>query len=619
MISAADSTIYQFEGFRLDAGKRLLFKDGAEPVPLAPKVFDTLLCLIRNRGGIVEKDELMSAVWDETFVEENNLNKNISTLRRIFGERPAEHRFIVTVPGKGYKFVAEVEVTEPERDSRPLDSVGERVDKRWTRARFWLAAMALSVIGGLCLWGFYAWSRDQAAAPISSVAVLPFVNVQGDPELDYLADGLSENLIDRLSELPQLKVIARNSSFKYRDGNSDLRQIGEDLGVQAIVTGRVQRHGDDLMIRVELIDTRTNKQLWGKQFDHKPSELVSVRGDIARMISERLRVRLTAAQELQVVKRGTDDPMAYDLVLKGDFLSEYGATRRKALEFYKQASELDPNYALAFARVASTYQRLASAGDLNPKEVEALVQTNAKRALDLDEDLAEGHHVLAEVARDRWDWATAEHEYQRALELNPNLSAVRSRYSSYLSDLNRHDQAIAEALRVKELDPRELRSYATVAQALALARRFDEAIAESRKILEISQLSDAYFILANAYAGKGMNREALLAMEEAIRYGSDGSYIKISLGVFCARAGQRERAQTILRQLETSAEYVSPGELPILYAALGENDKALATLEKAYATHDLQLAHLNADLGFDPLRENPRFQDLVRRVGLGPY
>jgi tetratricopeptide (TPR) repeat protein len=244
------------------------------------------------------------------------------------------------------------------------------------------------------------------------------------------------------------------------------------------------------------------------------------------------------------------------------------------------------------------------------------VEAAATKAIELDKDLADAHVVLAQLARDAWDWKTAEREYIRAVELSPNLSEARLRYSNFLSDIGRHDQAIAEARRVKDLDPQNILSHLAVPYALLSARRFEESFVEIKKTLEIEGIYGAYMILGGAYTGKGLHTEAIDAFNEAIRLGGKDTYLKILLGVSYARAGQREKAQTILRQLEKSKEYVSPGELPLLYAALGEREKAIGTLEKAYAAHDLQLQHLNVDLGFDPLRDDPRFQDLLRRVGL---
>lgn len=663
-MSLNGNELYTFQDFRLDVGERLLLRNG-ERIHLPEKAFEILCVLIRQSGHLVSKDELLAEVWPDTVVEENNLDKNISLLRQVLGEVKAKQRFIETVRGRGYRFIGDairlpfadhnigtlaapskissspgkavsaprptqasgnlaavVSLAEWRHEPKTTDEVAVHppvtIQKASLRSRsYWLVSIVAAVCAGLGLVAFVLWSEDKVDGPISSVAVLPFVNVGGDAELEYLADGMSESLIDRLSELPQLKVIARSSSFKYRDENVDLQDAAHELGVQAIVTGRVARRGDDLTIRVELVDVRDNKQLWGEQFTRKAGESLSLDGEIARAISGKLGLKPASEREQQhFAKRGTDNVKAYDLLLKGDFLAEKSATRLKALECYDQAIGLDPNYALAYARLAGTYQSLASSGEFDPRDVLRKIQAAAEKAIELDENLADAHHVLAELARNRRDWTTAEREYQRALELNANLIRALRRYSSYLSDMGRHEEAIAEAVRVKELDPMQLSSQAAVSLALYSARRFEESIAETERTLEMGKIYGLYSLLGKAYSGKKMYAEAISAYKEAIHMGGKGSYHQICLGAAFAGAGEHQKARQILRELETSKEYVSPGELTILYVALGEHDKAFLTLEKAYQTHDLQLQHLKSDPGYDSLHGDTRFEDLVRRVGL---
>ena len=613
MKNRADPASYVFGDFFLDAEKRLLRGSAGGTIPLTPKAFDTLHYLVSHSGKVIEKDELMSAIWPDTIVEENNLNKNISTLRRVLGENPSEHRFIATVPGKGYKFVAEVAETQ----NHLAETAGPaKTANASAGTRFWFLAIAAIVLVGLGLVAFYTRSTAPSSGQINSVAVLPFFNSAGDPALDYIAEGLSENLIDRLSELPQLKVIARNSSFKYRDENSDLQQIAQQLGVQAIITGKLMRRGDDLSVRVELVDARDNKQLWGEQFNRKLSDALAIETEMATTVSAKLRLKLSGSQEHQLARRGTDNAQALDLVLKGDYLSARTSTRPRALEHYSEALELDPNYALAHARLASTYQSLAASGIFRPKDVQPKIEAAAQRAIDLDPNLADSHHVLAEMARDRWDWATAEYEYKRAIELNPNFFNAHFRYCSYLSAVGRHDEAIAEANRVRELDPQNVLSHLVLPNSLMIARRFDESIIEIKKAIELNPVFGTYILLGSAYTATGMHTSAIAAFTEAERLGAKGAYLQICLGAAYARAGETGKASAILRSLETSKEYVAPGELAILYEALGDRDRALATLEKAFAMHDLQLQHLKADPSFDSMRADRRFQDLLRRIGL---
>ena len=660
-MSLNGSELYAFHDFRLDVGERLLLRK-EERIQLPEKAFETLCVLVRRNGHLVTKDELLAEVWPDTVVEENNLDKNVSLLRRALNEQNGKHKFIETVRGRGYRFVGDAtrlpleddpvqtSVAPSQISSQPSKTASYGPNKRtagnlaavvsladWRHEtgttdkpvaerppksvkaplgyrRNWLVAIAVAVCAALGILGFYSWSEDKTGEPINSIAVLPFVNVSADAELEYLSDGLSETLIDRLSELPQLKVIARSSSFKFRDDNTDIQAVAQKLGVDAIVIGRVVRRGDDLNIRVELVDARDNKQIWGEQFVRKGVDAGAVEAEIARRVSDRLRLKLSGEQERQLSKKGTDNPEAYDLLLKGDFLFKKSATRTKALEYYEKAISLDPNYALAYARLAATYQNLGS-GALDPKDILPKVQAAARKAIDLDENLAEAHLVLAQLAQDDWDWTTAELEYQRALELNPNLVTVHQRYSAFLSCMGQNELAIAEAIRAKELDPQQILSYFVVSRSLHMARRFDETIAEVKKLRELDP-TFAGFDLGIAYTGKGMYPDAIAAYKEAMRLGGDSKYLKIALGATYARAGERRKALAILHGLETSTDYVAPGELAILYEALGDREKAVETLEKAYTAHDLQLQYLKADPGFDSMHDDPRFQDLVRRVGL---
>jgi len=653
--------IYEFGEFRLDSAKRLL-KRGGQDAALTPKAFDTLLYLVQHNGKIIEKDELMSAVWTDTIVEENNLSQNISILRRTLGEKRGEHRFIATIPGHGFKFVADVlEISDPKmsepgavaagflsdsngsldlsmppvladglntadsypqinKDNQGLETKddGQRTTDEKT-SRFWFATILIGALAGLSFFGFYPWNNESGGVPINSVAVLPFVNVGADAELEYLADGLSETLIDRLSALPQLKVIARNSSFKHRGENLDLQDVARSLDVQAIVTGRVERRGDDLIIRVELIDARDNKQMWGELFSRKASDSLAIDGEIAQTVSDKLRLKLTGKQEQQLAKRGTNNPEAYDLVLKGDFFirKKKAENPEKAVDFYSQAIALDPKYALAYARLSNIYEIIGHNSWDDPKDFLPRAEAAARKALELDPNLPDAHIAIASSEVSSWNWTTAEHSYQRALELNPNHALTIRRYSRFLSVIGRHEQAVAEARRARELDPQSLITHLVVAQALYIAKRFDESVAETKKILELNHNSPAaHDSLGFAYFGKGMYREALASRLESIRLGNTGPSAQIFLGAAYARAGEIEKARSIRSQLETGKEYVSPAELAILVTALGERENAIALLEKGYDARDLQLQYLNADFHFDPLRDDPRFQDLVRRVGL---
>jgi serine/threonine-protein kinase len=527
----------------------------------------------------------------------------------------------LTVPGSAGRITAE-QISSPARFPHAYTkSTAEYLvgEIRQHKLGFMAAIGVFLLIFAAAGWWFYH-SRlgQQNSQQINSLAVLPFENGSGDAELDYLSDGMSESLINQLAQLPQLKVIARNSSFKYRGPNVDLLDVANKLGVQAVVMGKVIKHGDQLAVLVELVDARADKQLWGEQYNRKLSDALAVQKEIAQTVSERLRPRLSGAQEQQLAKSGTSSPQAYELILRGKYLNEKGGSQLqiKANEFFRQAIEADPNYALAYAHLATSYSVLASNGIIDPEEAMPKAEAAARKALELDETLPEGHLALGSIFRKQWKWTEAERELGEAVDLNPNLGAAHRARARHLSVMGRHNEAVAAANRARELDPLSVTINAYVSYAYLFARRFDEGIAAARNTLELDPTSDfAYSMLGYNYAGKGMYWEAIESHKKAVEFGDTSTGTQIYLGAAYAHAGEREKALEILRALRSSKEYVSPGELPVLLGALGRKDEAFSSFEKAFAVRDLQLATITGDPAFDPLRNDPRFADLVRRVG----
>jgi tetratricopeptide (TPR) repeat protein len=370
-----------------------------------------------------------------------------------------------------------------------------------------------------------------------------------------------------------------------------------------------------------LLLRRDGIQLWGEQYNRGATDVLQVQSEISREIAEKLRLRLTTGERQQLTRRESVNPQAYELLLRGRFSwrKQDVENQKKAVDYYQQAISIDPTYALAYAELSASYTVLYGSGNLDPKEFRPRAEAAVHKALELDESLADAHYALANLKQYAWEWAAADREYQRAIELNPNLAEAHRFYSFYLMIRGRYDEAIAEAKRARELDPLSLERSAHVAVCLTVARRYDEAIEFSRKTLEMDQnFAGAHYALAGAYAGKGMYREAIAEYQEMIKLGGDTPTDQIYLGSFYAKAGERGKAQEILKRLQTSKEYVSPGELAVLYTALDEREQAFASLEKAYAAHDLQLQNLGIDNSFDSLRDDARFQDLMRRVGLLP-
>ncbi|MCA1622922.1 MAG: protein kinase [Acidobacteria bacterium] len=479
-----------------------------------------------------------------------------------------------------------------------------------------LAVLLLAAIG-LGYWFFP--SRSSGAAPISSIAVLPFENASGDAGLDYLSDGVSESVIDRLSQFPQLKVIARSSSFKYR-GVVNLSEAANALGVQAIVTGKVIKRGDDLTIRVELVDARDNRQLWSENYKRRAADALFVQQEIAQTVSQKLRLPTTdALEERQLAKGETTNPLAYELVLKGRYARSKGTaeSRKKAIEYYKQAITVDPNYALAFAELSAAYSGLGNTGDMNPQEANSIAKAAAEKALELDANLPEAHIALASIAVDEWNWTAAEREFRRVIETSPNVAVAHNKYALYLLYTGRFEEAVSEIKRANELNPVAPGASLGLSFILHYARRHDEAIEVARRLLELDPNNyAAHVYIADAYSAKGMHREAVAEYQEAIRLGGDSLSLQIYLGYALAMAGERGAALAILNRLQTTKEYASPAELAALYAGLGDRESAFRTLERAFAERDLQLQFLKIDPHYDSLRGDARFQDLLRRVGL---
>src|SRR5215212_4388320 len=497
------------------------------------------------------------------------------------------------------------------------------VSMGWWRKRGALAVLT-ALLAAAVFAAYYTYSRYFARADkanISSIAVLPFMNDGSNSETEYLSDGISESLINSLSKLPGVKVIARSSSFKYKGREVDPQEVAIALGVEVVLTGRVAQLGDNLLVSAELVNTRDKTQIWGAQYNRRTGDLLSVQSEISSEIAENLRVRLTAGERQQLAKRETVNPQAYELLLKGRFNWRKGGVenQKKAVDYFNQALVADPLYALAHAELSVAYSNLVSNSVLDPKEFTPRAEVEAREGVRLDEGLAEAHLALANLKLNAWDWATAESEYRRAIELNPNLAEARRWHATYLSIMQRHEQSIAEMERGVGLDPLSLQMRADVGSSLLLARRYDEAIEAVKKTLELDQnFPLAYTYLAYIYLAKRSYWESIAAQQEAIRKGMDSTSSNIYLGAAYARAGDVAKARAILKQLQEGGGYVSQSELAILYLSLGEREQALASLEKAYTAHDLQLQYLGVDPAFDDLRSEPRFTELMRRVGLTP-
>jgi serine/threonine protein kinase/Tfp pilus assembly protein PilF len=456
---------------------------------------------------------------------------------------------------------------------------------------------------------------------ISSLAVLPLVNVGGDPNAEYLSDGITESIIESLSQLPRLRVMARSTVFRYKGREADPQEVGRELGVQAVLAGRVQQQGGRFIIKVELVDVGDGSRLWGEQYNRAPSDIFEVQEEIAREISKGLRLKLSGEQKKRLAKRYTDNAAAYTLYLKGIYQNSKwtGEGWRKGAEYFNRAIEADPSYALAYAGLASSYVKLGLFGAMPQREAYPKARAAATKALQIDEMLAEAHGALGFVKMvDDWDWPGTEGEYKRAIELNPNYADVHKLYGYHLIHMCRFDEAIREMQRAVELDPLSLEYMTSLGDAYYYARRFDEAADQLWKALDMEPgYGEAHLFLARTREQQGRLEEAVAGFRRASELTGDVP-ASSGLGRAYALSGKTGEARAILSNLQelSGRRYVDPTFLALIHMGLGETDEAFAQLERAYADHSAWMIHLKAEPMFDSIRTDARFENLMRRVGL---
>jgi TolB-like protein/Tfp pilus assembly protein PilF len=459
---------------------------------------------------------------------------------------------------------------------------------------------------------------------INSLAVLPFENVSKDPNTEYLSEGITENIINSLSRLPRLKMMARSTVFRYKGQAVDPQRVGRDLDVRAVLTGRVLQLGDDLIVGAELVKVADGSQLWGEQYKRKLSDIFEVQDEIAREISEKLRLKLTGRQKKQLTKRYTDNSEAYHLYMKGRYHQNKWTAEgiEKSIEHFNQAIAIDPTYALAYAGLADSYASLG-AGDilaLSAMEAAPKARAAAIRALEIDNTLAEAHTSLGLVKLNlEWDWQGAERAFKRALELNRNYVPAYHWYSHYFIAMGHIEESLALSRRALELDILDLEINVHLAWHYYFARDYDRAIERARKTLEMdSKFVEAYWFLGRAYEQMRIYDQAIATYEKAMALQERSAESIALLGHAHGLAGNNGEARKLLSKLkdESKRRYVSPYWVAIIYLGLSEKDKAFEWLRKAYGERDPWLAYLNVNPIFDMLRLDSRFVDLVQRVGL---
>ena len=624
--------LYEFEEFRLDPQKRTLWR-GDELIALTPKAFDTLLVLIESQGQLILKDDLMKEVWPDSFVEESNLTQTIFMLRKALGQT-RDQGYIVTVPGRGYRFTADVKPV-----SRTADAVVSTVSQTSElspRPEKPLSQRILILLGfaAVLLLGFSAYLLWFRPRPIATgrtmLAVLPFQNLTGDPGQDYFSDGMTEEMISQLGNLdPQhLRVIARTSVMFYKSNPKPLDQIGRELGVQYVLEGSVRREAERLRITAQLIQLRDQTHLWARNYDRSANDLLAVQQEITQEIADELQLTLDSNPLGNRTANRTPTPPktsyeAYDLYLKG----RYSLSKRtpegfqQAAVYFQQAIAQDSSYARAYAGLADTYGLMSTWGQVPPNEFMPKARNAALQALALDESLAEAHASLALIAENYdYDWQTAEKEHRRAIQLDPSYATAHQWYAEFLSWQGRFDQALAESERARQLDPLSLIIATDHASILYFARQYDQAILQSRTVLDMDpNFIRARGILIHAYVQTGKFPEALHEVEqwkgepEATWAWGWKAYVYGLWG----RTADAEHALAKFEQLLSRYSNNAEPRLLVPYMATGRKDQAMSLLQRLYAAHSPIMATLKTDPTYDSLRGDPRFQQILSRLTHG--
>ncbi|MEK6283547.1 MAG: tetratricopeptide repeat protein [Acidobacteriota bacterium] len=649
--------IYEFGEFRLETAEQLLLRQG-KPTRLTRKEFDTLLVLVENSGHLVEKDELMKRVWADAFVEEANLARNIWALRKVLSDDNGEHRFIETVPKRGYRFIAPVtavasedtgvliqrriraRIVCEEEETSEEPQVRTKAPMRThpvaqtttltlavSRNRKRLALGVLAITGLIAATAiatmliYNARSRN-AAKTIESVAVLPFTNLSNDPALDYLSEGITENLINRLSQVSRLKIIAHNSVYRYKGKQVDPQKVGAELGVQAVLIGRLEAKGSELSVRGELVDARDGSHLWGERYDRRISDLQSLQRELAQDMASALRLQFSGDEKTRLTQHHTRNAEAHQLYLKGRYFWNKRTTEgiKKGLECFEEAIRLDPDYAAAYVGVADCYSVLSQFGQFSPNEVMPKARAAALNALRIDALLAEAHASLALIDElYDWNWKGAEREFRRAIELNPNYATAHHWYAMYLSAMGRHDEALAEIKKAEALDPVSLITNTNEGWILFCARKYDQAIQKLQATIEMDpNFANAHYKLALVYETKGMYKEAVEEyLKDETLSGTNPKAVE-RLRVAYATSGWKGYCQEKLRQLKDSSTrgYLSPKYFVLTHLQLGDLEQTFKWLDEAHKER-VELVYLRVDPRFDSLRSDPRFEELLRRVNLG--
>ncbi len=582
--------LYEFGPFRVDPDKQVLLRED-QPVAISPKAFDTLLTLIRHSREVVSKDELMKALWPDSFVEEANLSQNIFILRKALGDTPENRRYIVTLPGRGYRFTAavrtvvqEVETSAMEIQSRPRIAAEQSPDKGYR-----------------------------------SLAVLPFENLSGDPGQDYFADGMTEALLTELGKISALRVISRQSILQYKGVKKPMPQIARELMVDAVVEGSVLRVDDKVRVSVQLIEAARDRHLWANSYDRQVSDILALHGEMARTFAKEIKVTLTPQEETRLAGARGVNPVANEAYFRGRYFLDRRTKENldKALADFQQVVELDPTFAPAYASLAEVYISLVMYAPAHQTELFDKARAASQKALELDDGLSAAHYTQAILRLYAWDWSGAEVESLRAIEVNPSNASAHWWYADLLIFQGRMTEAEAQIQRAQELNPASLEIYAAATFSLYYARRYDELIERCKGLVERSPNHlewNYHHCLGAAYVQMGRYEEAIAELRGALKSSTMFEHTASELANALAVAGKREEALEVLDRVE----YIPWRTLgtALVYTGLGEKDEAFRWLEKAIELRAPFVILLKVDPRFDSLRSDPRFLKLLRQMNL---
>jgi TolB-like protein/DNA-binding winged helix-turn-helix (wHTH) protein/Tfp pilus assembly protein PilF len=629
------SNLYAFGEFRLDPQSRVLLR-AEEPVTLTPKGFEVLLALVRNGGRVVSKQELMQAVWPDSFVEESNLTQTVFMLRKALGETTTQ-KYILTVQGQGYRFVPEVrtvqlsDVNVPEMPTA-VTGVGQSVGaakaleaSTETRTRRGLvpALLIVSIIG-VAVWLYRPFERAKAAPPLRSIAVLPLDNFSGDPSQEFFVDGMTDELITDLAKVRSLRVISRTSVMRYKGTKKELPQIARELNVEGIIEGSVTRSGGRVRITAQLINASTDQHIWAEAYEREAGDVLKLQSEVARAIAEQVQAKLTPQEQARLDSAQSVNLEAYEAYLKGRYYlsTEYSNPESLKLskKYFEEAIRKDPGFARGYSGLADSYVWMALFHQIPPADAYRSAMEAIRQSRELNNTVGEVHDTLGMLKwRFEWNWTAAEQEFDQAITMAPSYSCGHEDRATYLSFLGRRSEALAGVKNSREIDPGPSSALTEVAAYYQL-RDYGNLIESSKRGLSLSPDEwTAYASLAVGYEGTGKMTEAITAYKKAVELSKGDQDALASLAHAYAATGRRSEAENILRDLQRrpTTSYVSPYVIATVFAGLGEKDKAFDYLDKAYDERSLDLSwQIKADPRLDNLRSDARFQNLLRRIGL---